>query len=315
MKIGKIVVGVDFSGESAIAMEHAVHVAQLTGAEIVSVHARPLPGNREAIVPLATTASRSLDQELLKLRCERYSHRGTVVSHVFIDATPDAGLSAVASAMDADLIVVGSHDRKGTRRLLAGSVAERVVKLAGVSVMVARFRGPVITGYRRILVPTDFSASAEQALELAMGLISPGGVIELFHAWEIPDAGSYSDASPVMDVAAAPVRAAWRDEVRARGMAMLERHRTPPHVDIVFSDDEDAVPKRAIRKRLDSFLYDLVVMGSHGRRGFQRFLLGSVAEATARRSSCSVLVVHTQDQEARAESCPEVRYHDFPPLI
>ena len=60
---------------------------------------------------------------------------------------------------------------------------------------------------------------------------------------------------------------------------------------IRFRELEDAAAT-GIQKVLDSQDYELVVMGSHGRRGLQRWLLGSVAETTVRYSECSVVVVH-----------------------
>ena len=50
-----------------------------------------------------------------------------------------------------------------------------------------------------------------------------------------------------------------------------------------------------IQERTEAVEYDLVAMGTHGSRGFRRFILGSVAEATVRHSTCSVLVAHAED--------------------
>lgn len=299
MDINKIVVGVDFSPQSDAALAQAVHLARHLGAQIVLVHAGTVP---DELPPAATAAvrdyrerlTRQLDanrQALAELR-ERYDGTGVDVSHMVIDAFPDTGLCRAARELDADLVVTGSHGRTGVERFLLGSVAERVVRLSERNVMVARTPKTGDDGhggFRRILVPTDFTPLDEAALALALRLVARDGAIELLHCWElVPLAvGASPEAvTPVSD----RMRDAIANEVAAQGQRLVDTYRRD-RVTLSFRADYNT-PTAGILHRLDEDAFDLVVLGSHSRRGLRRFLLGSVAEMTVRHAPCSVLVVH-----------------------
>lgn len=139
---------------------------------------------------------------------------------------------------------------------------------------------------RTVVVATDFSEQAEKAtryaLELAQRLEAK---VELVHAWQIPVVTSPELAMPlpvtfVDDLA--------RDSQRAMDEA-VKRHSTtgvPVHGTVVCGDARDAV-----LETLDKVKGELLVLGTHGRRGLKRALLGSVAENVVRFSPCPVLVV------------------------
>jgi nucleotide-binding universal stress UspA family protein len=112
---------------------------------------------------------------------------------------------------------------------------------------------------------------------------------------------SYTFMAPtkVADELARPIRESLSSTARARGAELIERF-TRPGVTMNFIDIE-AAPTRGLHEHLDQGKYDLAVVGSHGRRGFRRWMLGSVAESTVRHAPCSVLVVHPPEQEASDE--------------
>ncbi len=69
---------------------------------------------------------------------------------------------------------------------------------------------------------------------------------------------------------------------------------------VVEHSSMEGAPAHTIQEWIDANGPDLVVMGSHGRRGVRRFLLGSVAEVTVRHAACSVLVVHSAKEKSHA---------------
>lgn len=306
MEIRRIMVGVDFSPQGELALEQALDVARFTGAEVVLAHVTHVPeppdptGLPESSARAMAEYHRLLSEHLQESRAqldevrERVSGQGVDVSQVVIDGYPDEALARAAGELGADLIAVGTHGRTGIGRFWLGSVAERVVRLTRASVLVARPGSKGRGGFQRILVPTDFSAHSEEALEVALVLAANGATVDLLHCWEVPALLLGHVTPSAEEKAIAPVFRSLEESARARGRELCERHRREG-VTLEFSTAEVS-PSRGIRERAGA--YDLVVMGSHGRRGARRFLLGSVAEVTVRHAPCSVVVVHRTDESS-----------------
>jgi nucleotide-binding universal stress UspA family protein len=295
MEISRIVVGIDFSPESEVAAKYGIKIARHTGAEVVLVHAGMVP---DQSVPLPRNAAAQEWQRIVEDRLaadrrkleelrERLASQAPEVSHMMIDGFADTALCEAGKQLGADLLIVGTHGRTGLKRFLLGSVAERVARLYERNVMVARPGAEGgSAGFRRILVPTDFSVHAEDALRLALVLAGPGATVDVFHAWDTPPELALEWTGPILQELA--------DQAMAAGDKLLQKYQRE---DLTVT--YDAVRARAIAgiaDRLQKHEYDLVVMGSHGRRGLRRFLLGSVAEKTIRHAPCSVIVTHHPGQ-------------------
>jgi nucleotide-binding universal stress UspA family protein len=275
MEIEKILVATDFSEQADVAVDQAARVARHTGARLTLLHAAH--GN-DGTTP-----------QVLETQREQVAARGVHASVRVVAADPADSIIDAARDLGANLVVVGTHGRTGFSRLLLGSVAERVVRNARTSVMVARTRREG-TDFERILVPTDFSEQAESALQAALVLARPGATIELFHCWMPPASvpvtgGMFPSPTPVH----AKPRTSHAQDAERRGAALAERF-SSERIGVSFAQTEDSAV-RGIHKRLDTGLYDCVVLGSHGRRGLRRWLLGSVAEPTVRYAPCSAVVV------------------------
>jgi nucleotide-binding universal stress UspA family protein len=305
MNIQKIIVGVDFSHESEVATQHAMNIARHVGAEIVLAHVGAI---LDTPAPSSTPQHASIkewesfirhelaeDRQRLEAVRERLLGQGVEVSHVVRDGFADTALTETARELGAELLIVGTHGRSGLKRFFLGSISERVARLSDTNVMVARARDGGEGGYRRILVPTDFSAPAAKALDLALLLAAreaePRAKIDVIHCWQVPVTASTPYAPfKAAEEALATVRDAMAETVQESGKRLLE-HYDPGAVDLTFQAFE-ASPAHGIQDRLEQGNYDLVIVGSHGRRGLRRLLLGSVAELTVRHAPCSVLVAH-----------------------
>ncbi len=296
MNIEHIVVGTDFSPEAEMAVKHALHVAHLTGANITLVHACAIvaPPSSSVAGPWTELMQRQLAENRQKLEAARDALAGPdrVVSYQLVDDVADSAIIDTAARLDADLVVVDTHGFTGIKHLLLGSVAEKVLRHSRSSVLIARrpepepALEPLGRGYGSILVPTDFSDSAEQALHMATSIAAEGARIEVWHWWNSPYGGPLPDPEAL--------RQEIEGAARAAGEESIQRH-LDPRYRLSFHIAEAPV-KYGIQQQLASGPgYDLVVMGSHGRRGITRWLLGSVAEATARHAPCSVLIVRPPD--------------------
>jgi nucleotide-binding universal stress UspA family protein len=145
--------------------------------------------------------------------------------------------------------------------------------------------------FQHILVPIDFSDSSQRALDVAVGLAqSENATLTLVHVYEFPNYPYPGLAFPAADLWT-PVQQAAENALN-QALAKL-RERAPNANGILRVGD----PAREILTAIEEQQADLVVMGTHGRRGVSRALAGSVAEKTVRHSPVPVLTVR-----ARAES-------------
>jgi nucleotide-binding universal stress UspA family protein len=143
-----------------------------------------------------------------------------------------------------------------------------------------------------VLVAHDLGPDSEAALDYAVALARPlGARITVLHAYEIPSLIPPEMLVPPNDWFA-PLREAAQhgldgvvDRVKAAGVEVASELR----LGVAWREVEAAVKENDV---------DLVVVGSHGRRGLPRALLGSVAEKIVRTAACPVLVVRRPDKES-----------------
>lgn len=287
----RILVATDFSPPADLAVAQAMHLARCFGAEVALVHAYPFTS---AQIALAQSAARGvkvrqalrdamdLAHDRLEAAYDTLSNQGVTMSTLLVDAPAHEGVADAARRLEADLVVVGSHGRTGLSRLWFGSVADKTLRASPCSVLIAR-SDLGDGGFGRIVVPTDFSPLSELAAETAPLLARRGAMIQLVHCWQVP---------PIFDDLGSSLAALTSEierDANATGARWVERYRSRDF-DVSFVALPGA-PSHAIRRHLEATDAELVVVGSHGRRGLSRLVLGSVAESTARHARCSVLVM------------------------
>jgi nucleotide-binding universal stress UspA family protein len=147
---------------------------------------------------------------------------------------------------------------------------------------------------KRILYPTDFSSYSNQAYLHAVALAeNHGASLTVLYVYNGPS----KDAGPGAAADADADRRYWRDQleqIRPANPAIPVHH--------VFLEGD---PSGEIGRYAADANIDLIVMGTHGRTGLERLLLGSVAEQTLRNAPCSVLVVKLPRGMSSAEK-PQV---------
>ncbi|WP_136591140.1 universal stress protein [Salinigranum halophilum] len=205
---------------------------------------------------------------------------------------PAEEILAYADDHDVDLLAMGTHGRSGLRRLVAGSVTERVVRLAEVPVLTVRSldRSRVADGYDDVLVPTDGSEPAAAAVDHALEIAAHTGA--RVHAVYVADAadraeraadasGNEPDTTP--DSRGAAAARALAEQARARG------------VDALTTVLEGA-PAAALLDYADEHDIDLVVMGTRGRAGLSRLVLGSTTGRVLRGAEMPVVSVNARQE-------------------
>jgi nucleotide-binding universal stress UspA family protein len=288
MNVRKILCPIDFSAGSQQSMQLAVRLATEADAQLVLYHVWYVPPGAytagfmlspSVFEEVSEAAQRGLDDAMK----EATSAGATRVTTKLANGLPWTMIVGELEDPSYDLVVVGTHGRTGVARIVLGSVAEKIVRHAPCSVLVVRPEGE-IKSFTHILVLTDFSESSQNAANLAVTLVQPGGQgITLLHIVDVPVAycgepqaeGFIRD----LDTHASVLLEKWATLLRTRTtvpITVRSRIGSPGGQTLKVLDLDPTI--------------DLVVMGSHGRTGLARALLGSVAEKIVRYASCPVLV-------------------------
>lgn len=296
MRIKKILFPTDYSPCAEHALDHAVHVAHAFEAELHILHVktearyyphsftmdvRVMPEDVEEQLHLP--ASESVSEHI---KIPKSEHIPIIDVEMEDENVPEAIVN-YAKDSGIDVIVMGTHGWSGLDRLILGSVAEKVVRLAPCAVFTVRDRvhkRPVEEPHR-ILVPVDFSEYADVALRYARELA------RVYHA--------KVDVLHVVEEAALPVVYGIEPvsvavpEIQERAFAALARRAEEAFGDAVPFDVHTTLgyPAHEITAFAKEHENDLVVMATHGLTGVKHFFLGSVAEKVVRTAPCPVFSV------------------------
>jgi nucleotide-binding universal stress UspA family protein len=151
-------------------------------------------------------------------------------------------------------------------------------------------------GFRRILVATDFAESAERALATAMDLARVHGAeLVLLHV--------YMDLPAYPEVTAGQVEAIYEEQRRWVGDALERRARSARAAGLLARAlVRTGPPAATIAEAATNEGADLIVVGTNGRSGLDRLIVGSVAERVVRVAPCPVLVVKIRETATRADA-------------
>ena len=216
-----------------------------------------------------------------------------VVTKETINGSPADAIVQYAEEKGIDLIIMSSHGRTGSSRWVYGSVAEKVMHHATCATAIIRAHVEVtMFQNRRILVPLDGSHLAECALDPALSLAEAVGSEVYFLrvvAGQEPLPETLKPAGEKMEAALGAVDALEKAEAESYLQNVYSRHDNQHHffdVQNTNGDIADTIITYADQKNID-----LIVISSHGRSGFGRWLHGSVAEKVLRGANCATLIV------------------------
>ena len=286
-----ILVPTDGSEHAVRAGEHGAMLADAFGATLhlltaVDIDAAAGPfsagGVDESYVQERTADRR----ETLRGVADELDHPGEVETAV-VTGNPAESILEYVDDSDVDLVVMGTHGRSGLRRYLTGSVTELVVRRSPVPVLTMRATDASAagSGYDDVLVPTDGSERAAAAVTHALAVADTFG--STVHAVSVVNVGDIATGAEVdmppelldeLKTAATAATEAVASEAEAAGGEAVTEVLTgrPKHELLEYIGDHDV---------------DLVCMGTHGRTGLDRVLLGSTAEGLVRHADVPVLTV------------------------
>lgn len=147
--------------------------------------------------------------------------------------------------------------------------------------------------YQKILVAVDGSAASRQALQEAARMAPPGATLRVVSVLENPLWSVPIEQGVVFDVELMhqSLVAAGKDILNQAG-ELLAAHGLEASTCLLDLFERDNSIPGAILEEADAWQAEVIVLGTHGRRGFRRLLMGSVAEALLRAAKRPVLLVH-----------------------
>jgi nucleotide-binding universal stress UspA family protein len=264
----KILVATDGSTYSENAVNEAVLLAKRCSSRLFALSVVITNLEFEVTMPQVVEQEDKKAREHLETIKERASKEGIDCDiMVYHGDEPYQDIVRQALENHVDLIIVGRHGRTGLARLMMGSVAAKVIGHAPCNVLVVSPTARI--EFKNILIATDGSRYSEEAFRKAIGIAKRNNS-SLF----------------VLSVASADAeRKAAEDNVRRAAELAIKEGVKAEGVTIIGKPYE-AIVNTAKQKHAD-----LIVVGSHGRRGLERLLMGSVTEKVIGYSEDAVLVV------------------------
>ena len=221
-------------------------------------------------------------KEITSLAVERLKEVGIPAEVLVTRGDPRFLIPFFARKWSSDLIFVRAHVRKDFEHWMLGSVARAVVTSAPCTVQIVREQthDHVLTldSARRVLVATDGSeismAAAQAIADRPWPERSQFRIVSVEEPWLIRPSNAIVNSKSAEEVLTSAGLKTTATELSGK-------------------------PKEVILEEAKKWNADLIVVGSHGRRGFKRFLLGSVSESVAMNAHCSVVVVRDPTRSSR----------------
>lgn len=293
-----IIVPTDFSASSIQAIQVAKSIAE-KDSDITVVYVGP--GEELIAAPYAWAGDEFgadyPERQLKRLQEWIAENKLGDVKAIVRMGDPGLEVCSFATELRCRLIVLPSHGRSGLKRVLLGSVAERIIRHCDCSVLVLRRNEnsdsePISGSWcprKRVVVPVDFSPSSDDAVKVAKQLVDGGEEVDVINV--VPSREPALLGSIVMTD---EVRRDNRQESLERFLA--EHGHSGMRAHAVTGD-----PGTTICDYANEVNADVVVIPSHGYQGMTRLLLGSTAERVVRHCSAPVLVLRRKDDAAENE--------------
>ena len=276
----------DGSDGAAEALHHAAEISHWADATIHVLFVADT--RRDSVTVVETEVVDSLVQEgedIVEEAEKTLTTLGVDYDSDVVQGYPAPTIVEYAEQYEYDVIVMPTHGREGVSRYLLGSVTEKVVRLSSIPVLTARMQPDeqLVFPYETVLLPTDGSAGASHAAEHGLSLAA--ALDATVHVLSVVD-----ETSLGLDVRST-ISGQEREQAATDAVDDLVSEAETHGVSNSVRHVEHGSPIEVILDTIDSNDIHAVVMGTTGRRGSDRILLGSVAEKTVRSAPVPVITV------------------------
>ena len=296
--ISTILCATDFGACAQAALMQSLRIANAHGARVDLLHVANVPHyvRRDMVGVLGPSGARPLS-EIAVEECAREMEvtveglpeqdRQRVTTHCKFGA-PVATILQFAEAHRADLIVIGSSGKTRVTKYILGGTAGKVVR--GATCPVLCVPNDEARATRKVLVASDFSDCARRALEAGAFMAQAAHAhLEVAHvtpsAWSLP---------PGVNVGFTGQTANWLELLEREAREQLDEFVDKARIDGIKVDSRALLvgsPAQSLLSHARDHEFDLLVLGTHGRSGVARLMLGSVAETVVHHAPAPVLTV------------------------
>jgi nucleotide-binding universal stress UspA family protein len=288
-----IVCGTDFSATASEAMDIAAAMARRLGTKLILVHVEEFYGMAAVDPTLFDSVLTQRRSELDRI-ARRLRELGTDVDEELLLGSAFDHVVTAATKGKGRLIVLGAVGHGVGRRLLLGSVAERTAESSPIPTLVVRPGGRLTSWIRgehalKVLVGYDFSAASDAALGWVhqLGEIGKFQATVLYSNWPPDEARRLGYEGPLPLIANPDeVQKNLERDLKKRIATLLPNQKVTTIVEPGWGTPEGYLFEKASRQKVD-----LIVVGTHQRRGLGRVLLGSVSRAVLHHAKVAVAVV------------------------
>jgi nucleotide-binding universal stress UspA family protein len=270
---GKVMVCTDASDEGQNAVAAALKLAQACDSQVFAVQVLQVVPEFQAVAPdLRAVLGKGVQENMAVITAAANKLGVSLKTLTPQGQMPHATIVATAGEIRPDLIILGRCGKTALARILMGNVTARVIGHSPLNVLVVP-RGGMI-GFERILVASDGSPYSEAAWKLALSMAKQAKS-RLIGVAVAPAEGDISEAKAILQQMLTAASAA---RVQFKGV-------NPQGVPA-----DKGIVQQAIKNEVD-----LIVVGSYGRTGLKKLLMGSVTERVIGGSPCPILVVKRPD--------------------
>jgi nucleotide-binding universal stress UspA family protein len=282
IRIERILCPVDFFPASLRAVDYAITLANNYAAALHLVHVvSPILYSAEQyalnVSEIIDALEKESAQKMKKLE-KKARAAGVTVTTRIRTGNVASGISAAIDATKPDIVVMGTHSRRGLEKLFLGSVTEHFVRRLPIPLLTVRGRKRTRI-LRRILVTTDFSKGTPEALNCALSVAKENHArVTLLHVLE-----------EVRALTSKKYRAELAKRVERRLLGLVPtgaRKWCDIQIRIEAGTAYSEILTVARKHKID-----LVVMNTHGKSMLDRALLGSTSDRVARAADCPVMLV------------------------
>jgi nucleotide-binding universal stress UspA family protein len=276
----------DGSDGAAEVLHHASEIAHWADATLEVLYVADTARDSVTVVEGRTVdALEQQGEDVVDEAAKTLDTLGVAYDTDVVQGNPAPTIVDYAERYDQDLIVMPTHGREGLSRYLVGSVTEKVVRLSSVPVLTVRMQPDetLVFPYEDVLVPTDGSPAATHAADHVLSLAA--SLDATVHVLSVVD-----DSVLGLDVRST-VSGEESERIATEAVEEVVSQAEARGVTDTVGSVERGSPVEEILDYIDSNDVHVVGLGTTGRTGTDRILLGSVAEKTVRAAPVPVMTV------------------------